>query len=260
MTDREERLEQIKIYRQAARDYFNTRSNLTYINIIGCGAVAVLFAKNLVDAPSNCYIAIVQDHFWLYFSGLIVIVALAAWVTSICNLLSNSFYSYMLMVRELEDDIQIQYPTPKSWAVTFEFLTKKEQQNIYGPALRGNVWNIANAFLALCGVYAMIVLSEISQVGLLFWLAGAVFAVLVFLVVYLTVKEFWWRSFVTIAVLGILLAPIAATHAQRAAILRFDPFSTSVWHDPSTVGCDDKNLTAQGSAVGLRAPSQRRRL
>lgn len=247
MSDRDERLEEVKIYREAARHYFNTRSNLTYLNIVGCGAVAVLFAGSLVDSPGQCYVLVIQDRYWLYLFGLIVIAALAAWATAICNLLSNSFYSYMLMVRELEDDLRIRYPPPKPWAVTYEFLTKEAQNEIYGPALRGNVWNLANAFLAISGVYAMALFSEVAHAGFIFYVTITIYVGLIFLIAFLSMRKLWEMTLAIVVILGLTAVPFAATPTQRHDLLKMDPSQVTVPPATGSSGCYDGKEDAAAS-------------
>lgn len=238
MAHREEQLEAIKIYRDAARHYFNTRTNVTYFNIVGFGSITVLLARNLVDASGNCYFSIIESHFWLFLGGLLLIVALSAWATSLCNLLSNSFFSYMHIVRAIETDMGIPYPPPQSWAVTIEFLSPEARRDIYGLRLQGNVWNIANGFLGLSGTYAMIMISEIAHVGLVFYGACLAYVALIGLIMFRSVSRKARATLFSSLAIAVSAAFAAASPAQREIISHLDPTGVSVWQDSNSKICE----------------------
>lgn len=158
-------LEKIKIFREFARYYYSVRNSITYVNIIAAGAFTYFFVKPFID-PANAqpalYVDFLAKNYWLYAMGCIAYVGIAAFATAFCNLLSNSFYGYMLLTLKEEAGIGIDYSMArKPWAVTFEFLDGP----IYlrGPGLQGNPWNTLNTFLAMGGTYSLVLVSAMTM-------------------------------------------------------------------------------------------------
>ncbi len=213
-------LEQLKIYRDWARYYFDVRSRLTYINILGCGSVTVFFAQKLIDNPADTYLEVVKTHFLLYFVGSFAIVALAVWSTALCNLLSNSYFSYLTMARGLEDELGTVYPTPKSWAVTFEFLTKEAQEDTASGVFRGNVWNTANAFMVLYGLYMLMVVSRIAEQEVIFFGAASFNAASLALALHLGVRSKLKAALSWLALCTLFAMPFLASTGHSAPEMR----------------------------------------
>ena len=172
--DRAESLELAKSYRDFARYYFTVRSNASYLNIVAAGTFTYFFAQRLVDTPGESIVSALTTGYWMYAVGCIAFIAFALWAMSICNLLSNSFFSYMLMTRALEKNLGVTYPQ-KRWAVTFEFLDEVEQDKEGRKDITGNVWNFLNAFLVLYGLYALCLISLLASQWVMLTLGAAAF-------------------------------------------------------------------------------------
>jgi hypothetical protein len=210
--------------------------------MLGCGAVAVLLARNLVDAPNNCYFSVIAHQFWIFVGGLFLIIALAAWATSLCNLLSNAFFGYIRIVRDIEDDLGIPYPSPQSWATTFEFLSRDAQRDLQSLKLRGNVWNIANAFLALCGMYMLIVISQIAHVGLTFYVGGLAYSAAIVLVMFVSIKSWMWASGASAIAIFFSAFVLVVGPGQWTVVSHLSPIGVSTWRDPSIRYCETATM------------------
>lgn len=149
-----------KMYRDFARFYFSVRSNLTYLNIIACGAITIAYLPNLIAAPNAQ--GRLNDGFWLYVLGCLALIAFSTWASAISNLLTNSFLRYILMATEIEEkQLNISYTKyrNKSQAVTYEFVPDPHTQLEH--LLSGDVWNVLNGCIA---IYALFVLQIVSFV------------------------------------------------------------------------------------------------
>ncbi len=172
--DRAEWLELAKMYREFARYYFTVRSNASYLNILAAGTFTYFFAQRLVDTTGEDIVSALTSGYWMYAVGCIAFIAFALWAMAICNLLSNSFFSYMLMTRALEKKLGVTYPE-KRWAVTFEFLDETEQDKEGRKDVTGNVWNFLNAFLVLYGLYTLCLISLLASQWIMLFLSGVAF-------------------------------------------------------------------------------------
>lgn len=191
-------IEQVKLYREWAYNYFSIRSNITYIDILAAAVITSFFLNHLAK-QSGGLISALRKHFALVFAGCAAYFAFSIWASCMCNIFSNSFYQYISMAKHIEISVlHVSYSQVPD-GVTEEFLSDSNKDVPVFHTMSGNVWNLVNLSLALYSAYMFVLASLVTKAKFnrlpIWWLAWAAYGLPAALVTRLAFYKFsfWYE-------------------------------------------------------------------